>query len=1073
MVRTPSELFDKIRVKKQCSAVKVTDEQIDAVKEWIGLLDANKLEKEKENQPKFEQIVLQKILGYSVYDYVPEKEFIDYTIDDSASGKSICIEVKGTSTKDLLAYQSRGKKDKENPLAQTWTYMGQGYDYGICTNYKEFILLSKDVGTKKIHRFDFLSIKLSEDKLNEDKLKEFIGIFSKQNIFENNIIEKLEQESQIAEQEFTSEFYKLYHETRLMLIREFETNASREDAIHWAQVFLNRLIFIFFVEDNNFIPVQLFAKRILAILASPSIDETTQKIFEDIKGLFKIMDTGSKIQGVYGFNGGLFANEISSKMSFSDLKDPEFFKNEYQNSKLSKKSLVADIQINLTGTYGDLLNPIIKNLLIMDSYDFTSDLNVNILGHIFEHSISDIESLQSNETSERKKQGVFYTPEYITDYICRNTIIPYLSKTEKISVIELVDEYDDNLDELESKIKNLKILDPACGSGAFLVKAVDVLFEIDREIQSRRPQNTIAQRDIGEYTVIKEINLIIENNIYGVDINPESVEITKLSLFLKLAGPERKLSHLGNNIKVGNSITNDHSKENPGFKWEKEFPEILNPIINNNGFDIVLGNPPYVSLETLKDDYKSGLKHYPCYAGKADLLYFFYNKGIDLLKKNGILCFITSRYFLEATYAKDLRKYILEHCTLDLLIDLSTVNVFKDIGIHTVIVKLNKQNKERSTFSWKIINDEEKLNNEKLIQIKQSSLTSEQWVLGDLENLQIYEKIKSIKNSVLLTQIAEIEQGVKTGLNKAFIVNSKMIESEKLEKQFIKKLVNNSDIHKFISEEKDSFLIYTSDSFSPTLGSNITKHLESFKDDLLKRVETGTVTYPWYRLQRPRRQELFDASEKIIVPYRSTKNKFAYDTNHLIGKTDVHVIVLNDDRFDTKYVLGILNSKLINFFYSFIGRRKGKNFEYFVEPLKKIPIVHPDDDKQKLIIELVTKLIELNYDYLEINIRLLEKLEINFNIINFKNFKNWFKDDFKEFLKKIKKQRKSFSNFEQDDWKEYFLKEKKSILNTISTIYQLEERLNNIVFDLYKINENERNLIESKLILFKIIDDNS
>ena len=614
MARRPDELFDKIKIKKLCNDIQITDEQRNAAKEWLGLLEDNKLESEQQNRPKFEQIVLQPILGFTVYDFVPEKHDVDYTIFNRESGNSLCIEVKGTSTKNLFGSQVVDNKDKkirkdETPVEQTWRYMGDGHNYGICTNYDDFVLLTISGRTKKVHKFNFRSIQDSKNHLNEDKLKEFIGIFSKDKIFVEGNVEKLTNESVIAEQEFTDEFYKLFHETRLMLYTEFSglPDVSKDEAILWAQIYLNRLIFVFFVEDHNFIPDRLFAKRILSILKSPSISEHTKIISENINDLFKIMNNGSKIHGVNGFNGGLFEKEIPTKIFFSDVKDPQFFKDQRQNSKLSQKSLLVDIDINLSSQYADSLNPIIKNLLIMDSFDFTSDLNVNILGHIFEQSISDLESLHEEDNTKRKLDGVYYTSELLTDYICRNTIIPYLSKKGATSVSELVEEYANNIEKLEDKIRCLKILDPACGSGAFLVKAVDILLEIDEKIQFYKPKSTLAQRGLEEYSRVKEINLVVESNIFGVDINPESIEITKLSLFLKLAGPNTKLTYLSNNIKLGNSLIDDKTVDEQAFCWSDEFPEILGHLIDDKGFDIVIGNPPWQILKPDVDEFFSYL----------------------------------------------------------------------------------------------------------------------------------------------------------------------------------------------------------------------------------------------------------------------------------------------------------------------------------------------------------------------------------------------------------------------------------------------------------------------------------
>jgi Alw26I/Eco31I/Esp3I family type II restriction m6 adenine DNA methyltransferase len=610
LARKSEELFDLSKVDKLCGQVVLSTTQINSAKEWIKLLDDNKLKKEKENQHLFEFHILQNILGYNPGECQREKEFIDYTINPLDQKSSICIEVKG-SAQHLDAYQDRGgKKDKEKPISQLWGYMGEGYDYGICSNYDAFWLITKDIGTKKIHKFNFLSIKSSDEKLDEDKLKEFIGIFSRNAIF-NNHITNLIEESERADEEFTEEFYKLFHETRLMIIKEFNQSSeiSYNEAVHWAQIFLNRLIFIYFVEDQGFFPEKLFRPRIKSIISSPSLDEETQKVFTDIIDLFGIMNKGSQIKGVHGFNGGLFGKQFPPEISFRDLRNKEFFNDEYQNFSTSLKSTSMDVLI-LSTLYSDSLSPLIRNLLLMDSYDFTSDLDVDILGHIFEQSISDLESLHQNKSSKRKTHGVYYTPDPITEHICTNAIVSYLSKQDdQNSITKLVDEYSNNLDELESKIKDLTILDPACGSGAFLVKSVDILLKIDLEIQKRKSSNeSIVQTGMDEFNKIREINLIIENNIHGVDINEESVEITKLSLFLKLAGPRSTLGYLSNNIKVGNSLIDDKNTSiQNSFSWEDEFPHIMGPLIDDKGFDVIVGNPPWQILKPDVDEFFSNL----------------------------------------------------------------------------------------------------------------------------------------------------------------------------------------------------------------------------------------------------------------------------------------------------------------------------------------------------------------------------------------------------------------------------------------------------------------------------------
>lgn len=189
----------------------------------------------------------------------------------------------------------------------------------------------------------------------------------------------------------------------------------------------------------------------------------------------------------------------------------------------------------------------------MSIFNFDSDVDVNILGHIFESSISDIEKLKEDNSETRHKFGIHYTPQEITQYICENTIIPYLSKTGNVNDIpELLSEYENDIEILDKKLKEIKILDPACGSGAFLNKAVDTLLEIHEAVWHQKYDNkTTLDKYFDNEEVRREI---IINNIYGVDLNEESTEITKLGLFLKICKKDKKLPSLDNNIKCGNSV---------------------------------------------------------------------------------------------------------------------------------------------------------------------------------------------------------------------------------------------------------------------------------------------------------------------------------------------------------------------------------------------------------------------------------------------------------------------------------------------------------------------------------------
>jgi REP element-mobilizing transposase RayT len=522
-----------------------------------------RLLKEENYQEGFFREIFVQVLGYTINpdeNYNLTTEFKNQTDAKKADGAIVTrgddplilkaigvIELKSTKTTSLESITEQAFNYKNHQPACRY----------IITSNFEKIRFYIDNAT------DFEEFNLF--KLDENKFKILFLILSKASIF-SEIPLKLKTESVLHEENISKQLYQDYSNFKLKIFENLVQNNPQYNKLTLfkkSQKLLDRLIFIFFAEDSGLLPVNSIS-RIIDRYNILKNEDAYRPLYEIFKQYFNYMNVGRKgkikSDNIDAYNGGLF---IYDTILDNLIIDDEILKDD--SLKLSK-------------------------------YDFNTDLDVNILGHIFENSLNEIEELTAElegkpldkKKTKRKKEGIFYTPKYITKYIVENTVGELCNQKKKelnldeidISIIQnsrtkqgkLNQKAVDLLGRLKTYsdyLLSLKILDPACGSGAFLNQALEFLIEEHQFVDEYRRQ--LEKDSLGLFDIKKSI---LENNIFGVDINEESVEIAKLSLWLRTAERGRKLSDLSNNIKCGNSLIDDPDVAvDKAFKWEEEFPQ--------------------------------------------------------------------------------------------------------------------------------------------------------------------------------------------------------------------------------------------------------------------------------------------------------------------------------------------------------------------------------------------------------------------------------------------------------------------------------------------------------------------
>jgi len=626
-------------------------------------------------------------------------------------------------------------------------------------------------------------------------------------------------------------------------------------------------------------------------------------------------------------------------------------------------------------------------------YEF-SVLPADILGQVYERFLGKVICLTpkhratvEDKPEVKKAGGVYYTPTYIVGYIVRNTLVKLLKGKSPKQVAEL------------------RILDPACGSGSFLLETYQCLLDWHRDWYIADNPKKHAS---GRFPVLHQVHgggwqlttterkRILLKSIYGIDIDSQAVEVTKLSLLLKvLEGEnsetlnrqlelfhERALPDLGNNIKCGNSLIgpdfysgqqmsflNDEERYRINvFSWEDEFPEI----IRRGGFDIVIGNPPWgaefneCELEYLRKQKREIIVR------MIDSFMYFVHQGCKKLKDGGYFGMILPDVVLYQKDNEKLRQFILQDFKIDELLNMG--DVFEKVTRPSAILILKKDAISDHLVRAIDVSNLSKLEKPNAIstvtnfisfpQDKIKEIPSSLFITENPAKYAIWNKVKSVPHKILRDVVDRdgIQRGVSPDLKKAFIVDADTVSRFNLETEMLRKvLTGGKHVKRYLIEYPELYLIYTKSTSNFKELPNICAYIDQFRNEI-SCIEVKQGKHSMYSLHRPRDERIFLKSKKLVGVITGDQIKVALDEAHTFVTDGLYLFSIHEP-IDVNYLMGILNSTLFVFIYRLLTLEKGRVLAQ-VKPttLAQLPICtinmsdHGDSSTSSHIIELVKQM---------------------------------------------------------------------------------------------------------------------
>ncbi|MFA6101377.1 MAG: DNA methyltransferase [Victivallaceae bacterium] len=1003
--------------------------------------------KEEQYQGEFLIDLFVNILGYTKnptpqynltteYKNVKDSRKADGAVIINDAVKAV-IELKGTDTTDLSKIENQAFGYKNNQPDCTYVIIANfeklRFYIDNAIEYIEFNLF-----TLTAAEFELLYLCLAYDNIRLGIPKQIKD-------------ESLSQEGAITK--------KLYNDYSLFK-RELHQNLVALNPDHdplelfkKSQKLLDRFLFLFFAEDRLLLPPNS-VRLVLNDWRELQDRDVDIPLYDRFKKYFEYLNTGykGKRYDVFAYNGGLFKPD----------------------------AILDAVKID-----SELL---FRHTAKLSDYDFASEVDVNILGHIFENSLNELDEIKARlagqavdkTSTKRKKDGVFYTPKYITKYIVENTVGKLcLEKKAELQLNE--DDYtgdkrknkqarqalNDKLAAYRNWLLRLTICDPACGSGAFLNQALDFLINEHQYIDE------LHAKLFGDTMILSDVDKsILENNLFGVDLNEESVEIAKLSLWLRTARPNRKLNDLNNNIKCGNSLIDDPAVAGEkAFNWQKEFPQVF----EKGGFDVVIGNPPYVRQELLGETQKTALKKsFSTFSGATDLYVYFVEQGFKLLKSGGFFAYIMPNKWLQAGYGQPLREFILNKHLIQ-IVDFGDLQIFNGATTYPCILTArNAAPQGRFTASTiKALGTEQDFNY--IVQqiaetFETCTLGSDAWVISSGKEQNLLARLKRECKKLADVINGEAYYGIKTGFTEAFLISAetrdRIIAEDNRAAEVIKPFLQGRDVTPYTAAQTANCLLlfekgYTKNALSTACTEtegwqwlenafpSIAAWLTPYEEKAKKRTDKGDF---WWELRACDYYAEF-RKPKIMYQKFQVKPCFVYDETGLYCNDSMWIIPTDD-----RALIGILNSKMGWWLITKYCTQIQNGFQLIWRYFGQIPIPAADDSGLAV---LADKMLSLNKELQEVTQRFQRTLQRKFELAELPGkLQDWYLLSYAGFIRELGKKKIKLTLAQEAEWEEYFVQESQKAQELKAAIDTTDRTIDQMVYELYGLTEAEIKIVE-------------